>query len=578
MQGVASLGYEVQELPMVPSGGIETYQKAAEMLKEFGRNGDTYIVHAAEGETMVPMEVLEANPRLKRMLWKQLEEMGVEPERYVVGNELNSLNPITGQPEFFFKKIKKAIKKVTAPVVKAVDAVSSVIPDPVKDVIKTAAPIVLPIVAPMLLPAMPLVFAAGIGSLAGNLLAGKSFTSSLKNAVITGGLAGLGNMAFGGEALGSGSFFGSKANPMGGLGEFSFSQAITPMNPLSSSYNAQVAALRATGASAEQAQQAAAALGKTEISKSLGDIDQTAGSLLDNPPESDSLFTNLKKTITPGDDYGPGEFYDQYLSPSRASIQPTNEQLAARANEIATTEIAKQQGVNQALVAAGEKPFPIDTNAITKTAMAQATKDLAPGTIKQFGNLVLAGGAGALAADAATGGQVLGVMGSQEQPASILDGPDGYALYRGAPTQYGFDENFFGDNPYYQDRRYLPPAVRDNYAASNVGTNTSSIAQTVNQNLIDQIAMLDGVSATPFESALGNYNARYLYPQMAATRAASGGEIVGPGTPTSDSIPALLSDGEFVMNARAVRGAGDGDRAAGAKRMYAMMRNFERRA
>ena len=60
--------------------------------------------------------------------------------------------------------------------------------------------------------------------------------------------------------------------------------------------------------------------------------------------------------------------------------------------------------------------------------------------------------------------------------------------------------------------------------------------------------------------------------------AASGGEIMGPGTPTSDSIPAMLSDGEFVMNARAVRGAGGGDRREGAKRMYDMMRQFERRA
>ena len=59
---------------------------------------------------------------------------------------------------------------------------------------------------------------------------------------------------------------------------------------------------------------------------------------------------------------------------------------------------------------------------------------------------------------------------------------------------------------------------------------------------------------------------------------ADGGMIEGPGTPTSDSIPAMLSDGEFVMNAKAVRGAGGGDRVEGAKRMYAMMRDFEKRS
>ena len=53
------------------------------------------------------------------------------------------------------------------------------------------------------------------------------------------------------------------------------------------------------------------------------------------------------------------------------------------------------------------------------------------------------------------------------------------------------------------------------------------------------------------------------------------GQISGPGTETSDSIPAMLSDGEFVMNARAVRGAGNGSREAGVRRMYDMMRNFE---
>lgn len=56
------------------------------------------------------------------------------------------------------------------------------------------------------------------------------------------------------------------------------------------------------------------------------------------------------------------------------------------------------------------------------------------------------------------------------------------------------------------------------------------------------------------------------------------GQIDGPGTETSDSIPAMLSDGEFVMTARAVRGAGKGSRREGAKRMYAMMKALERKS
>ena len=57
-----------------------------------------------------------------------------------------------------------------------------------------------------------------------------------------------------------------------------------------------------------------------------------------------------------------------------------------------------------------------------------------------------------------------------------------------------------------------------------------------------------------------------------------GGESEGPGTGTSDDIPAMLSDGEFVMTAKAVRGAGGGDRREGAKRMYEAMDKLEAQA
>lgn len=73
----------------------------------------------------------------------------------------------------------------------------------------------------------------------------------------------------------------------------------------------------------------------------------------------------------------------------------------------------------------------------------------------------------------------------------------------------------------------------------------------------------------------------------------AGGESAGPGTGTSDDIPAMLSDGEFVMTAKAVRGAGtvnvkkgkDGllsfvksgkpSRGKGSDNMMVMMKYFE---
>jgi len=79
------------------------------------------------------------------------------------------------------------------------------------------------------------------------------------------------------------------------------------------------------------------------------------------------------------------------------------------------------------------------------------------------------------------------------------------------------------------------------------------------------------------------YGEQYLNQGGIATLRAGGyprrtGQISGPGTETSDSIPAMLSDGEFVMTARAVRGMGNGSRREGARKMYALMHKLENNA
>jgi hypothetical protein len=47
-----------------------------------------------------------------------------------------------------------------------------------------------------------------------------------------------------------------------------------------------------------------------------------------------------------------------------------------------------------------------------------------------------------------------------------------------------------------------------------------------------------------------------IIPKISATEFTEDGEVEGPGTGTSDSIPALLSDGEFVFTAKAVKHLG----------------------
>lgn len=77
---------------------------------------------------------------------------------------------------------------------------------------------------------------------------------------------------------------------------------------------------------------------------------------------------------------------------------------------------------------------------------------------------------------------------------------------------------------------------------------------------------------------LGPYAAAWPTMPSYTAFAASGGHINGPGTETSDSIPAQLSDGEFVLTAKAVRGAGRGNIKAGARKLYALMDALERKA
>ena len=150
--------------------GIASFQDQAEKLANMGRNGDTYIVHAAEGETVLPMEVLDANPQLKNMLFTQMRDMGIEPERYIVGNQLNSINPITGQPEFFLKKIFKGLKNVGK-------------------ALKKNASVILPLALGYFVPGMGKIAAGTLGAGIGSLIEGDDPREALRSAAL-GGLSG----------------------------------------------------------------------------------------------------------------------------------------------------------------------------------------------------------------------------------------------------------------------------------------------------------------------------------------------------------------------------------------------------
>ena len=190
--------------------GLASMQDQAQKLAEYGRNGDVYIVHAAQGETVIPLEVLNANPKVKGLLYKQMRDMGLDPKEFVVGDELNSINPVTGLPEFFFKKIFRAVKKVVKKVV---------------NVAKKIAPIALPLIAATFgFPFLGTAFKAGsfassalAGGL-GTLAQGGSFKDALKSGLLQGGIASLAGCL---KTLGTGESF------MSGVGR-SFTGAGAP--------------------------------------------------------------------------------------------------------------------------------------------------------------------------------------------------------------------------------------------------------------------------------------------------------------------------------------------------------------
>jgi len=156
--------------------------------------------------------------------------------------------------------------------------------------------------------------------------------------------------------------------------------------------------------------------------------------------------------------------------------------------------------------------------------------------------ILLGGGAALLAA---------GQGEKEEIKPSLVSGPTGTQLLAQQPGTYGFNQANF--------------APRVPQAGTPVFPGGGYIAPTMS---------LAPPAPTPNFGEI-----RFPTPSMSGIMAVkAGGHISGPGHGTSDSIPARLSDGEFVMTAKAVRGAGKGDRMKGARKMYELMNKFERMA
>ena len=413
--------------------GINSMRETAERMAQMGRNGDVHVGHLEHGEGVVPRQVRENNPELVVAINSAIAAEGADPSAYVVGNDTNSVNPYTGQREFFLKKLIGGIKRI----------------------FKAVAPIIIPMALNFFAPGLGTVASGFIGSGITALAQGKNFKDSLKAGVMGGVMGGISSGMQGVMQKGEGSFtqkFGQGFRSGAGIDLENGVFGNKPMFDKSRSV-----------------------LGR--------EFNATAGN-------------------TPAD--GPKTFGQKAME----FAMPKADASQAQINELIGKYTA--QGVSP------------------DVALQQATKQLTPSFLSKYGGTM------------ATGTAVAAAAGAFDQiPAEEVEDPY---------SKPSYSEERLAANPE-KYRVGVPPTAQ--YV---------TLADT-----------LKPANYTP-------YYEKYL-PQNAA----NGGEmfprrngyIAGPGTETSDDIPAMLSDGEFVMTAQAVRGVGNGNRQQGVRKMYDMMRAFE---
>jgi hypothetical protein len=440
--------------------GINSMRDVAERMAQMGRGGDNFVVHASEREMMVPREVVEKNPELRQQIMQGIAAEGADPNAYIVGNEANSINPMTGQREFFLKNLVRGIKNV----------------------VKKVAPIVLPVALNFLFPGMGTVAAGAIGSGIGTLVQGGNIQDAFRSALIGGAMGGL-YSGVSGAMSGQGFMAGVRQGFTGapGTGFFELNPSVRNMFG-----GAGRAPLEATMSSS-----GAPAAAPTTPAGAAGAEAATAGA-------ERNLLQRARDFVMP---------------------QP------AATPDALLTEASRLVSQNPGL---------------DMTEALRLVESTQPTSLARFTRpALLAGGAAALA----------GAFDPVEQE---------------APPTPGYD------------------VTSQELLARSPQLYSVGVPQAPMRTALSDIAV-----PTPFSGAGAPIAPINVAPiQLEPIRfAAAGGEMTnfprrmgaidGPGTETSDDVPAMLSDGEFVMTARAVRGAGNGDRQQGVRRMYDMMRMFE---
>jgi hypothetical protein len=617
----------------VPSSGIAKVKGVADQLAEYGRHEDEYIVHAAEGETVIPMEVFRTNPILKENIYQQMRDMGLSPERYVVGNDLNSINPITGQPEFFLKKLFKGVKKGLKKVIK---------------VVKKIAPIVLPIVLAMT-PLGP-IYGAMAGSGIASLLQGGNLKAALKSAAISGAIGGILRGVQGGiQGARAGTGFGQGFKESIGQSLSApgarFSQALGGARPEGASYwgsptrdiiSAEQAAVqdRALALTDKVSEQLTPSIDagmqvpdiQTQIPQATN-IPQPPAFIPGGPPGTPvapNIATEGPYTmkVTPGRPhaFAPGKYTqpaaevaapdfdgryypDPRTNQTPGALQRTKftlpEDSYSQYEDLYRSKLTGLDPSTMPYQATTPTPYPTAAE-----RLAESLSDWQPGTPT---TLQLPAGAPSFREGikrAFTPGDDVGFFEGMGQ-AFFPKGPSAAEVL----TAQGIS------NPTYIQmktaealaeeagpdwmRKLLPIFGASLLAGKLAGGPGDSVEEDplfdpaitgetlLAENPEEYMVAINPPPPITIQQWEGTGTGPRPTIRWAAPTGAAGGNVAafpprigginGPGTGTSDDVPAMLSDGEFVFTADSVRGAGNGSRRQGTNNLYNLMRNFEGR-
>ena len=538
--------------------GIAQFSTIGKNMANFGRHGDDTVAHVETGELIVPRALIENNPKLKESIFQHLRELGVEdPERYVVGESNNSLNPTTGLPEFFFKKLFKSVSKMVKSVGK---------------ILKKAAPIIIPIALNFIAPGLGAVWSGAIGSGIATLVQGGSIKDAFKSALV-GGATGALTAGFSGN---SGSFMGNVSADVS-MGTTNIGNAFSQGSfaPLQSTTGPSIEGLFDGKSSVNNADMASTTVDSSDFATSAsGQQPGTFGTDGSVQVAGDNVYPELGTSSTNVNGYrvdASGRFVTGGGTPPAKPVDSNVFGADEFTDYNQYSKFGSSSGIDDAFIPPKAQITPPKSKSMFETFTEGSEK---------AGDYMFRGGN--------TKDQII-----QAQDLAHQKYLANAKLNNIRPTQAGIDAARASAGPSMY-AKYGP-----SLAVAGIAGAAGGMFDTPKEEEEEEIRTgMDVYNENPDTYNVGDLDPIYIpgdsnvgtkypyYRPRNVQTVAQGGQIfprrVGgimpnEGIPNQDSVRAMLMPGEFVMTTDAVKGLGGGDMNKGINNMYGVMRNLEQR-